>query len=302
MSFTLKFLLALLLGLATAVIIAPFAAAAVAAAGFHFPFPRIFDRTVMVTLLVALLCFARSLRLAELLRAGFARPRDNLVRVGAGLLLALVAIGALFGTAAYFGPSHSIPYREIAMRASSFVVAAIVIGILEEGFFRAFLLGGMERDFGSGGAVLVSSATYAMAHVVRAPAHYYLIGFHPAAGMRNLAESAIRLAHPLATLPELLGLFLLGAVLGEAFLLSRTVYFSIGMHVGFVLGAKSWPVIADSRMRVPRWLAGRGPLPLIGAPAAWVMAVALMLLLPTLMGLMGRSLPPEERRQLSLLP
>ena len=299
MSFTLKFLLALALGLATAVIIAPFAAAGVAAAGFHFPFPRIFDRTVMVTLLVALLCFARPLRLAELLRAGFARPRANLVRVGAGLLLALVAVGTLFGIAAYIGPSHSLPYREIAMRASSAVVAAIVIGIIEEGFFRAFLLGGMERDFGGGGAVLISSAIYAMAHVVRAPAHYYLIGIHPAAGMRNLAESAIRLAHPVAAFPELLGLFLLGVVLGEAFLLSRTVYFSIGMHAGFVLCAKSWPAIAGSGMRVPRWLAGRGPVPLIGAPAAWAMAVALMLLLPTLV---GRPASPEERRQVSLLP
>jgi CAAX protease family protein len=299
MSFTLKFVLALALGLAAAAVIAPFAAAAVAAAGFHFPFPRIFDRTVMVTLLVALLCFARPLQLAKLLREGFARPRPNLARTGAGLLVALVAVGALFGIAAYMGPSHSIPYREIAMRASSAVLAAIVIGILEEGFFRAFLLGGMESDFGSGGAVLISSAIYAIAHVVRAPAHYYVIGIHPAAGVRNLAESAVRLSHPLATFPELLGLFLLGVVLGEAFLLSRTVYFSIGMHVGFVLGAKSWPALAESRIRVPRWLAGSGPVPLIGAPAAWAMTLALMLLLPTLM---GRPAAPEERRQLSLLP
>jgi membrane protease YdiL (CAAX protease family) len=253
----------------------------------------------MVTLLVALLCFARPLRLFELLREGFARPRANLVRTGAGLLLALVAVGALFGIAAYMGSSHSLPYREIAMRASSAVLAAIVIAILEEGFFRAFLLAGMESDFDSAGAVLLSSVIYAMAHVVRAPPHYYLIGIHPAAGIRNLAESAIRLAHPVTAFPELLGLFLLGAVLGEAFLLSRTVYFSIGMHVGFVLSAKSWPALADSRMRVPRWLAGRGPVPLIGAPAAWAMAIALMLLLPTLI---GRPAPPEERRQLSLLP
>jgi membrane protease YdiL (CAAX protease family) len=294
MSFTLKFVLALALGLAAAVIIAPLAAAGVAAAGFHFPFPRIFDRTVMVTLLVALLCFARPLRLFELLREGFARPRANLLRVGAGLLLALVAVGTLFGIAAYMGSSHSIPYREVAMRASSAVLAAIVIGILEEGFFRAFLLAGMERDFGSGGAILISSAIYAMAHVVRSPAHYYLTGIHPRAGLRDLAESVIRLAHPLTAFPDLLGLFLLGVVLGEAFLLSRTVYFSIGMHTGFVLCAKSWPAIAHSGMRVPRWLAGRGPVPLIGAPAAWAMAVALMLLLPTLI---ARPAPAQTHPQ-----
>src|SRR5258708_16338483 len=75
MSFTLKFFLALALRLAAAVLIAPFAAAGVAAAGFHFPFPSIFHRSVIVTLLFALLCFARPLRLAELVPARFPRPR-----------------------------------------------------------------------------------------------------------------------------------------------------------------------------------------------------------------------------------
>jgi hypothetical protein len=60
------------------VILAPAAAAAGAALGLRFPFPRIFDRTVMVTLLAALLIWSRALGFGALMRAGFAAPRANL--------------------------------------------------------------------------------------------------------------------------------------------------------------------------------------------------------------------------------
>src|SRR5690349_11411703 len=64
-SFSLTLIAASVLALLAAVIIAP--VVAVAAASFRFPFPRIFDRTVMVTLLASLLLFARRLTLLDFL-------------------------------------------------------------------------------------------------------------------------------------------------------------------------------------------------------------------------------------------
>ena len=55
MSFTLRLTIVLLAGVVVAAIVAPFAAAIVAAMGFHFPFPRIWDRTVMVLVGLALI-------------------------------------------------------------------------------------------------------------------------------------------------------------------------------------------------------------------------------------------------------
>jgi len=165
-------------------------------------------------------------------------------------------------------------------RAIKFVIPAFAIGIIEEGFFRAFLLGGMRRDYGPRAALAATSAFYALAHLVRSPAHYYLAGFHPAAGFHNLAASAAQLGHPVAAAPTIVGLFLLGMVLGESFLTTGTVWFSIGLHAGFVLGAKTWPVVAHGGAPVSRWIAGPGPVPLIAAPAAWAIALALLLTLP----------------------
>jgi membrane protease YdiL (CAAX protease family) len=283
-SFTLRFAIALAAALAAAAILAPVAAAILAALGMRFPFPRIFDRTVMVTLLAALLIGWRAMRFGALMRAGFAAPRANLARAALGLAIALAAIATLFALARASGAGGEVTAGALAARAIRFVLPAILIGIIEEGFFRAFLLGGMRSDFGPRGALTVSSALYAVAHLVRSPKHYYLTGFHAGAGLRDLAASVAQLGHPLAAAPTLIGLFLLGMVLGEAFLLTGTVWFSLGMHAGFVLGAKTWPLIGNGGAPVPRWIAGPGPVPLIAAPAAWLIALALLWLMPRFLG------------------
>lgn len=280
--FMLWSMFALLAGLAAAVVIAPFAAAVLAAAGLRFPFPRIFDRTVMVTLAAAMLGFARPLHLSDLIRDGFAEPRRNLRPALGGLALALVAVGVLF--AAALAVHGSFPAAQIAARAARYVVAAAAIALIEEGFFRAFMLGGMLRDFGKPAALAASSAIFVIVHLVRSPARFYLTGFHPMAGLTNLAASFARIVHPGEALPMLAGLFILGLLLGAAFMLTGRVWVSAGMHAGFVLGAKTWPVIAHGGAPLPRWIAGPGPVPLIAAPAGWTAAIVMLVLLPWLLG------------------
>jgi len=283
-SFTIGFAIALATGIAAAVILAPCAAWALAAAGLRLPFPRIFDRTVMATLLAALLLWSRALGFNCLIRRGFAAPRANPGRAALGLALGLGAIAILFTAAIVMRhAAHPLEAGSLVARIAKNLIPAIAIGIIEEGFFRAFLLGGMLREFGRRTALVASAFIYALAHLVRAPAHFYLAGFHPMAGLADLGQSAAQLAHPLAAAPTLIGLTLLGLVLGQAFIATGNVYFSIGMHAGFVLGAKSWPAIAHGAAAAPRWLAGAGPVPLIAAPAAWLIAIVLLLALPRIL-------------------
>jgi uncharacterized protein len=263
--------------------------------GFRFPFPRIFDRTVMVTLLAATLFWSRSMSFSELMREGFAAPRANVSRLLNGLAIAVAAIAILFALAFASGAGAGVSYGALVARALKFVIPAIAIAIIEEGFFRAFLLGGMRGDYGPRAALAVTSAFYSLAHLVRSPAHYYLAGLHPAAGFHNLAASAAQLGHPVTAAPTVVGLFLLGLVLGESFLTTGTVWFSIGLHAGFVLGAKTWPIVAHGggpvSPPISRWIAGPGPVPLIAAPAAWAIALVLLLVLPRLLRAYG--LPDE---------
>lgn len=274
-SFSLTLIAALGLALVAAVIIAPVAAIAVAAAGFRFPFPRIFDRTIMVTLLVTMLSFAHRLKLLDYLRQGFRTARTGVWQALSGLALAAGAIGVLFTLAAVAGGNLS--GSVIAVSVLRYLPAAMLIGLIEESFFRAFMLTGMENDLGSSGALLASSAIFAIVHVMRSPTRFYLTRFEPLAGAKSLAAYAERMIRPEIG-PPLLGLFLLGLVLGEAFVVTRRAYCSLGLHVGFVLGAKTWRLAVSGA--IPRWLAGPGSVPMVAAPAAWVTSAIMLMMLP----------------------
>ncbi len=284
MPFTLRLALAFVIAAIAAAVVAPLAAVAVAAAGFRFPFPRIFDRTVMVSLAAMLVLWARRLGLAPLLRRGFAHPAHNLEAIVRGLLTAAAVIAILLGLAAMSGGKIEMRGAEAFARAPKYIGGAILIAIIEEGFFRAVLLGGMVPDFGRTAALVISAAVYAGAHVVRAPARYYASGYDPAAGVHNLGASFAQLAHPAHALPALIGLFLLGLVLGEAFLLTGNVYYSAGLHAGLVLGAKLWPYGSTPATSPAPWIAGYARPALISGAAAWLLALAILILIPRFTG------------------
>lgn len=278
-NFASTLVLAIAVALVTTVIVAPFAADAIALAGFRIPFSRIFDRVVMVAAGGALILFARPLRLPELLRGGFDNLRGSLLDFGVGLAVAISTMAILFATAILIS-NRPVSLHILGFTALRYAAAALLIGIIEEAFFRAILLGGLIRDVGRRAALVFSSLIYALTHLIRSPAHYYLYGLHPAAGLDNLAASASRLIHPGDLIAMVFGLFLLGLVLGEAFLLTRRVYASIGLHAGFVIGAKCWPVVVNHSRHAPGWLAGSGPIPLIAAPAAWALAAVILIVMP----------------------
>lgn len=285
MSFTARFALVLAAGIAGAIVFAPLAAAGLSAAGWRFPFPRIFDRTVMATLLVAMVWAARDLNLASLLSRGFRQPAaPSIARAIRGLAVAICALAILFALALVVGGSGIGDRGSAAALIPKYFLSAIVIGFIEEGFFRAFILGGMKGDFGNRVAMISSAAIYAVAHLVRSPARFYVAGYEPAAGLVTLAHSIDQFADPAIAIPTLIGLFLLGIVLGEAFILTGSVYFSIGLHSGFVLGAKLWPKIILGHAAIPRWIAGGGAIPLIGGAAAWVIAIAILAVLRPVTG------------------
>ncbi len=289
-SFTARFALVLVAGVVAAIIVAPLVAVAVSALGWRYPFPRIFDRTVMATLLIAMLFSARSLNFVSLLRRGFSHPpAPSIARAIRGFVVAMLAIAILFGLALAVGGGGIGDHQAAAALIPKYFLSAIAIAFIEEAFFRAFLLGGMRNDFGDRIALIASAAIYAVAHLVRSPARFYVTGYEPAAGLITLAHSIDQFTTPAIAIPTLIGLFLLGIVLGQAYILTGSVYFSIGLHCGFVLGAKMWPKIILNRAAIPWWIAGSGAIPLIAAPTAWMIAIIIFVMLRTITGVQSAS-------------
>ena len=239
----------------------------------------------MATLFLAMLFAARDLNLGSLLSRGFKHPlAPSVARAIRGFVVAMCAIAILFALALAVGGAGAGDHTAAAALIPKYLLSAIAIAIIEEAFFRAFLLGGMMEDFGNRVALIASAAIYALAHLVRSPARYYVSGYEPAAGLFNLAHSVDQFSNPAIAIPTLIGLFLLGLVLGEAYILTGSVYFSMGLHCGFVLGAKLWPKIILNRAAISWWIAGGGAIPLIGGAAAWVIAIVILATLGPITG------------------
>jgi len=239
----------------------------------------------MATLFIAMLFAARDLDLVALLRRGFKHPPAiSIARAIRGFVVAMLSIAILFGLALAVGGGGVGNHEAAVALIPKYFLSAIAIAFIEETFFRAFLLGGMKNDFGERVALIASAAIYAVAHLVRSPARFYVAGYEPSAGLITLAHSVDQFTNPAVAIPTLIGLFLLGIVLGEAYILTGSVYFSIGLHCGFVLGAKMWPKIILNRAAIPWWIAGGGAIPLIAAPTAWVIAIAIFATLRPITG------------------
>ncbi|MGC1189643.1 MAG: hypothetical protein WA861_03590, partial [Candidatus Binatus sp.] len=139
-SFTARFALLLVAGIVAAIIFAPLAAVAVVHAGWRYPFPRIFDRTVMATLLIAMLFAARDLNLASLMSRGFRHPAaPSIARAIRGFVVAMIAIAILFGLALAVGGGGIGDHEAAAALIPKYFLSAIAIAFIEEAFFRAFL-------------------------------------------------------------------------------------------------------------------------------------------------------------------
>ena len=283
MSFTLRTVLVFAGAVVVAALIAPWVAPLVSR--YHFPFPRVFDRVAMAMLAAGLIWQARSLKLSARLRRGFARPAESMPKLLQGFVISLGCVVLILLVAAVV--TRAPQWRQIIAVAPSGLLAALLIAVIEEAFFRAFLLDGMVEDFGSRAALIASSAVYALAHEVRSPGRLPIAPRDPIAGFKVIAAGFNNLTHPAEVLPALVGLFLLGMLLGEAFLLTRRVYLSIGLHAGFVFGAQNWRHLAPAGL--PGWLIGYGHPALIGGPIAWAIAVALLVALRPLTGTSGKS-------------
>ena len=288
-SFTARFALVLAAGIVAAIVVAPIAAVAVARVGWRYPFPRIFDRTVMATLLIAMLYFARDLKLISLMVKGFVHLPGRSIRYAVrGFVVAICVIAILFALAIEFGGGR-LADHDLVAPILKYLLAAIAIAFIEEAFFRAFLLGGMRSEFGDRIALVASSAIYALAHLVRSPARFYVTGYQPTAGLITLAHSADQFRDPFVAICTLGGLFILGLVLGQAYILTGSVYFSIGLHCGIVLGAKLWPKIILNHASIPMAIAGVGIIPMIGGAAATIISLVLFVMLRPIAGVGKRA-------------
>jgi membrane protease YdiL (CAAX protease family) len=252
-----------------------------------FEFTRVYNRIFEILLVIGVLVAWRPLGLGTaaavgLKERGWARQMGRGLAIGAGgLLIGLVvawALGGLVPRLRYDSLEKTVAKTVMGLLGAGFV------GAFEETVFRGVLLRRTSKDFGAAVGLTVTTAIYAVVHVLRGGED---VALGPTAGV----ERTLGLFAPLAdasVLPTLLGLSGLGLVLAAARLRGGSLWLAIGIHTAWVAVFRLGRIYLHVR-ETPAWVVGDGWPPLIGGATGFIAVAATAALLWRALGRRRRS-------------
>ena len=225
---------------------------------FDFPFHRIGERIGMLALLVGFIAVARHLRLADRASLGYGLPRRVFVRE-MGLALAL-GVASMLGVVALMSLLGLIEWKPTAATGAGALtrlvllraLSGLAVAFIEETFLRGAMLTAIERESGTGAAVLLTAVLYAATHFF-ATVHIAAAQVTPHSGLDLLAGTLREFAHPAGIADAFLALLAVGIVLGLIRAATGNIAACIGLHAGWV-----WVILVTHELTRPRAAAPLG--------------------------------------------
>ena len=210
----------------------------------HAPFHRFLDRAFLILALAGVWPLLRVLGAVSFRETGLVPPYGQMHKLAGGLclgILSLAAVAAIEIAARRRIFVHGAGLHHLPAIVLSAIATAAVVAVLEEILFRGALFGGLQRVLYWPVALVISSGIYALAHFFRVADISGPVTW--ASGLRLLP----RLIDVHALIPGFFGLTLAGLLLGLAYRRTGNLYFSIGLHAGWVFilklfGALTVPV------------------------------------------------------------
>lgn len=197
------------------------------------PFERFFRRALLITALILVWPLLRSLQLHSMHDFELA-PNPHWKRdLFAGFLLAAIPLFCC-GVALVFAGTYSISPTFNWLALAKLVPTSVVVPAIEETFFRGFILGILLRTRQRYMSILLTSALYSTAHFLKAPGQASIMvtwtsGFH------SIASVFAQFADPMLLTASFATLFLIGWILADARLQTRSLWLPVGLHAGWIL-------------------------------------------------------------------
>ena len=237
-----------------------------------YDFETFFHRAILIAAAVLLWPFLRvshvfgmaDLELAPNPRWG----RDVL----AGLLLSVIPLlccGALLIALHIYSFRHVFAWS----RFGKVLLAAVSVPFIEETFFRGIVLGLLLRSGQKLLSILTVSAFFAAVHFLRGSQ------WQPAivtwsTGFEAIGDVFSGFGDPMMVLAAFATLFLIGCILADARVLTRSLWLPIGLHAGWIFGSGVFSWLARRQMIALPWLGNNllvGIIPLGLAAVTWIL-------------------------------
>jgi uncharacterized protein len=227
----------------------------------EFPFHRFVNRSLIFLTLLGLWPFLRSIGIRSWKDLGFAPLNLHWKKGVTGFFvgfcsLAIVAVLAISVGARTFNLRNS--GIDLVTDLFGATVSAFVVAMLEESLFRGALFAALRKNNPWLLALLVSSAIYALLHFFAKPESPASV--HWNSGFVTLATMFGGFVDLKLLVPGFFNLFIAGAILALAFQRSGNLYFSIGLHAGWIFWLKSYGLLTDKVAGVDSGVWGSGKI------------------------------------------
>jgi membrane protease YdiL (CAAX protease family) len=239
-----------------------------------FNFESFFHRALLICAVAFLWPLLRSLRLHSFRDLQLDRNRHAVRDAVGGILLAglpLLICSFVVVATRVFTLKTVMPWSSLV----GVLGAAIAVPLIEELFFRGLLLGILLRDLRPTVATLLTSAFFAIIHFLKAPARpNEVVSWF--SGFRSIANSLAQFADPMMVLALFATLFLIGWILADARLRTRSLFLPIGLHSGWILVAGVVGKLTRRSATMLPWLGTNlltGLLPLALGLITWALMI-----------------------------
>ena len=244
-----------------------------------YDFGKVMRRIMMVVALIVFIVFRKSLRFGTLISSALKiRPgffRQFLLGLSMAVLSILIYYGIGLISGAWIIHMDYDSAGVIILKIVEYALIACLIGIIEEIFFRGYLLQSFQENMSLPKAVCVCSLIYSILHFFKADV-LVSTGFQPFVGFTTMAQFFKPIFFEfLKNLPAIIGLFLVGVVLSYAFIKTKSLYLSIGLHAGMVFMVKA-DTMFISRMRKEQVLMFGSGSKLITGLLVWFLLIFIL--------------------------
>ena len=198
-------------------------------------FQKFFNRAMLVAALVLIWPTVRWLRVGGVRELGLEPDPRWWKRAVAGYLIAglLVAImsGAYLSTEIYRWKKEPLAHLE---KVWPLFFSAAVVALLEEALFRGGILGLFRRTLGPWPAIIATSAIFSAVHFLKPDERVEVTSVDWLSGFELIPHVFHQFTQPLLLLAHFTTLVVLGLMLADVTVRTRSLWMAIGLHAGLV--------------------------------------------------------------------
>jgi membrane protease YdiL (CAAX protease family) len=235
-------------------------------------FESFFHRALVLGAIVLAWPFLRAIRVGRLTDLGLAPNSHRRQHCVAGFLLAitpLLCCGAVLVAAHIYSLRAQVAWSIFG----KIIAATLFVPLVEEAFFRGLILGILLRSGRVYLAMFITSALYSIVHFLKAPEGTSTVVTWMS-GFKSIGHSFGQFAEPVLLAAAFSTLFLIGWILADARLQTRSLWLPIGLHAGWIFANGMFNRIARRDILLLPWL-GRnllvGIVPLAICLLTWLL-------------------------------